>query len=254
MVPVVDCEDLVVAWHDVEYGSYVVDVPAFRRLAEGVDGPILDLGAGTGRVSLELARDGHQVVALDLDEAYMAAVAHRGRGLALEAVVGGATALPREWTGRFALIIGPSNFAQIIGPPEVRQAMLRSVSRCLRHEGTLALALFEAAPPEDFVGWDEPDLGQVNAVRLRSWTVCGELHEGGRYDLWREREARFPDGRRVTERVHSYSIWHPTLDDVIAEAAACGLDRVGKPIPIPAEADETPSSLFCFTPAGLPRA
>ena len=45
-----------VMWHDVECGSYVADLPLWRRLAAEAGGPVLDVGAGTGRVALDLAR------------------------------------------------------------------------------------------------------------------------------------------------------------------------------------------------------
>src|SRR5439155_743 len=56
-----------VIWHDVECGAYVADLPLWRELAAACEGPILDVGAGTGRVTLDLARHGHDVVALDRD-------------------------------------------------------------------------------------------------------------------------------------------------------------------------------------------
>ena len=56
-----------VIWHDVENGGYDVDLPLWRRLAQRAGGPVLDLGAGTGRVALALAEDGHDVTALDSD-------------------------------------------------------------------------------------------------------------------------------------------------------------------------------------------
>src|SRR4051794_13636473 len=55
-------------WHDIEGGCYSADLPLWRGLAAGRRGPVLDVGAGTGRVSLDLARHGHEVVALDRDE------------------------------------------------------------------------------------------------------------------------------------------------------------------------------------------
>jgi len=54
-----------VIWHDVECGAYAADLPLWRDLAISHAGPVLDVGAGTGRVSLHLAGQGHRVVALD---------------------------------------------------------------------------------------------------------------------------------------------------------------------------------------------
>jgi 2-polyprenyl-3-methyl-5-hydroxy-6-metoxy-1,4-benzoquinol methylase len=55
-----------VIWHDIECGGYDLDLPLWRELATREGSPILDVGAGTGRVALDLARRGHEVVALDL--------------------------------------------------------------------------------------------------------------------------------------------------------------------------------------------
>ena len=51
-------------WHDLECGDYADDLPLWRALAAEALGPVLDVGAGTGRVSLELAAGGVPVVAL----------------------------------------------------------------------------------------------------------------------------------------------------------------------------------------------
>jgi 2-polyprenyl-3-methyl-5-hydroxy-6-metoxy-1,4-benzoquinol methylase len=56
-----------VVWHDLECGSYRADLPLWRELAAREGDPILDVGAGSGRVALELAGAGHRVTALDLD-------------------------------------------------------------------------------------------------------------------------------------------------------------------------------------------
>ena len=48
-----------VAWHEVENGSYDADLFLWRQLADTANGPVLDLGAGTGRVAADLAARGH---------------------------------------------------------------------------------------------------------------------------------------------------------------------------------------------------
>ena len=67
-------EPVGVIWHDVECGAYDGDLALWRELADGGGGPILDLGCGTGRVALDLARRGHAVHGLDLDPELVAAL------------------------------------------------------------------------------------------------------------------------------------------------------------------------------------
>ncbi|HXD55409.1 MAG TPA: class I SAM-dependent methyltransferase [Solirubrobacteraceae bacterium] len=81
-----------VIWHDLECGAYTADLPLWRELAmaaaprDGAGARVLDIGAGTGRVALDLARAGHSVTALDIDPELLAAVSDRASGLAVETV------------------------------------------------------------------------------------------------------------------------------------------------------------------------
>jgi 16S rRNA A1518/A1519 N6-dimethyltransferase RsmA/KsgA/DIM1 with predicted DNA glycosylase/AP lyase activity len=70
-----------VIWHDVECGNYLEDLPLWRALAAETGGPILDVGAGAGRVTLDLAARGVEVVALDIDAELLEALAERAAGL-----------------------------------------------------------------------------------------------------------------------------------------------------------------------------
>ena len=80
------------AWHDVECASYAADLELWRELAAAAaPAPVLDLGAGTGRVALDLAGRGHAVTAVDSDAELVAELARRARerGLRVDSHTGG---------------------------------------------------------------------------------------------------------------------------------------------------------------------
>ena len=54
-----------------EFQGLAADIARFRGLAADVNGPILDLCCGTGRITLPLARDGCEVTAVDLSAAML---------------------------------------------------------------------------------------------------------------------------------------------------------------------------------------
>jgi SAM-dependent methyltransferase len=70
--------------YDYEYRRRRADVTFYRELAHKRGGPILELGAGSGRVTIALARDGHRVVAIDRSPEMLARL--RERVAALPAV------------------------------------------------------------------------------------------------------------------------------------------------------------------------
>ena len=102
-------------WHDIECGAYSADLPVWRALARRHAGPVLDVGAGTGRVALDLAERGHRVVALDLDEALLAELSRRADGHGIDTAVADARSF--ELGTRFGLIIVPMQTVQLLGAP-----------------------------------------------------------------------------------------------------------------------------------------
>lgn len=133
-----------VLWHDLECSGYAADLPLWERLATEAGGPVLDLGCGTGRVALHLARRGHRVVGIDVDAGLVAALNERAGGVPAEAVI--ADAREFELGERFGLAIGPMQLVQLLGGPDDIARCLDCVARQLGDGGTAAFAIVERLP------------------------------------------------------------------------------------------------------------
>ncbi len=142
------------ALYDHEYRGRRDDVRAYRTLATrllGGTGRILELGCGTGRVTVPLLRDGHEVVALDgmkpmlarLDARLARASALRAR---CRAVVGDLRMF--DVGGRFPLVIAAFNVLEHLYTRVELAACLRRVAAHLAPGGRFA---FDVQVPD--VGW-----------------------------------------------------------------------------------------------------
>ncbi len=165
------------------------DVAFWRRVASAARGPVLELGCGTGRVSLPLARAGIRLVGIDrsvpmLDRARKGAArafmrasarpAEASRGVSGRArtttpipkpesripprfVRGDIRALPFE-ARAFAMVLAPYGILQSLVRPRDLTAALASVARVLAPGGTFGIDLVPDVPK-----WREYE----NRVQLR---------------------------------------------------------------------------------------
>jgi SAM-dependent methyltransferase len=137
-----------VVWHDLECGSYRADLPLWRQLAERHGDPILDIGAGSGRVALDLARAGHRVTTLDLDSDLLGALRERAVGLEVETVCADARSFELPLRD-FALCLVPMQTLQLLSDGTERAAFLRCALAHLRPGGLLACAIVTELDPFD---------------------------------------------------------------------------------------------------------
>jgi SAM-dependent methyltransferase len=210
-----------VVWHDVECGAYDLDLPLWRELADHEGSPVLDVGAGTGRVALDLARGGHEVVALDRDPDLLAALRVRAGDLPVSTVAADAREL--DLGRRFPLIIVPMQTLQLLGGPEGRGRFLAAARDHLATGGLLAAALADALDTfdEEHDQPPLPDMIEIDGVVYASRPVAvRDLGDRAAIDRVREIVAR--DGTRtVSDDV--IELDRVDADELAAEAAALGL-------------------------------
>ena len=174
-------------WHDLECGGYAADLALWRELAGRVGGPVLDVGAGTGRVTLEVAACGHEVVAVDVAAPLLAALGCRAARLPVETVV--ADAREMRLGRRFALILVPMQTLQLFEGPAGRTAFLGRALEHLEPGGLLVAAL---ADPLDSFDDDHdmpppPDACEILGVRYSS-QLLRVVDHGARAAIHRRRE------------------------------------------------------------------
>jgi ubiquinone/menaquinone biosynthesis C-methylase UbiE len=126
------------------------DVAFWQRLAAAQDGPVLELGCGTGRIAVPLARAGVPLVGIDRSAPMLARARRRLKRARLAArarlVRGDIRQLPFRSRRGFALVIAPYGMLQSLTRERDLQATLASVARVLRPGGLFGIDLVPDLP------------------------------------------------------------------------------------------------------------
>jgi 2-polyprenyl-3-methyl-5-hydroxy-6-metoxy-1,4-benzoquinol methylase len=180
-----------VVWHDLECGSYSADLQLWRELA-GESASVLDLGAGTGRVSIYLAGRGHKVTAVDWEPSLLEVLEQRAAARKLEVETFCADVRNFTIDRQFDVVLAPMQLVQLLRGADEQRAMLRRAARRLRPGGLFAAALMdlegevvgdEYAPPT-------PDMREIESWVYSSQPVAIVLD--------RVRTAVSPEGEQQT--------------------------------------------------------
>lgn len=134
----------------VHIQGIALDVPRYRELAAARQGPVLELCCGSGRVAIPMARDGHQVVAVDASKGMLAlleanlsqedpAVAARVKSAQADV-----TSPSFSLSQRFNLIICGFNGLLLVGNRDDQLNMLSAVREHLTDDG---LFVFDVINP-----------------------------------------------------------------------------------------------------------
>jgi SAM-dependent methyltransferase len=207
------------------------DVKFWQRLAAAQEGPVLELGCGTGRITVPVARAGAQVVGIDrsaemLERGRLRLRRARLQGRAL-LVRGDIRSLPFRSRPGFKLVMAPYGILQSLTRERDLQETLASVARIVPKRGLFGIDLV-------------PDLPRWSEYEGRK-SFAGTL--GARTHLTLVESVRQDRGRRLTifdheyierrgreRRVHRFSLTFRTLSvpqmSARLEAAGFKIDAV----------------------------
>jgi SAM-dependent methyltransferase len=190
------------------------DIAFYVLACEGAAGPVIELGAGSGRIAVELARHGHRVIALDAAPAMLAQAERRARrhdvaGL-LETVVGDLREPPADLPRSDCVIAPFRTFMHLSGDDERLQA-LRAAAALLAPGGRFVFDVFE------------PTAADIRATQDR-WIA---RREGiSERPLWDAEERRLALDVRLPGRVVSMTLEWRSAEEWLGLCAAAGLEVV----------------------------
>jgi ubiquinone/menaquinone biosynthesis C-methylase UbiE len=218
--------DTYAAFYDWENAQTVRrrDVAFWQRLAAAADGPVLELGCGTGRISLPLAKRGVSLVGLDRSTPMLARARQRlARAKVLDRTLlvrGDVRALPFR-PRQFPLVIAPYGILQSLVRERDLAAALDSIAAVLRKGGRVGIDLVPDLPR-----WSEYARKTTLSGRMgRSTTVT--LVESVRQERARKLtvfDQEYVTHRRGVRRVHRFSL---TFRTVSVPGMSRRLERAG---------------------------
>jgi ubiquinone/menaquinone biosynthesis C-methylase UbiE len=189
------------------------DVKFWQGMAQRVTGRVLELGCGTGRVTIPVARTGADIVGVDRSEEMLAHARRRIKRARLANrpswVRSDIRMLPFRKSARFDLVMAPYGILQSLVREADLKATLESVSRVLSARGVFGLDLVPDLPV-----WKE----YRNRVRFQGSRKGGEsritLVESVRQDRARKLtifDQEYVERRGRHRRAHRFSLVFRTL-------------------------------------------
>jgi SAM-dependent methyltransferase len=145
-----DPYDGIARFYDHGHGGFDEDVALYEALARRVDGTVLELGAGTGRLAIALAERRLTVTAIDRSAA-MLAIARRKSGAARLRLVLGDMRSPAV-SGPFGLIVCALDTFLHLRTVDDQLATLRAARELIGPGGSLVIDL--PGPAGEWADWE----------------------------------------------------------------------------------------------------
>lgn len=179
-------------FYDLWHPSEGPDIGLWQSFAARTDRPVLEVGVGTGRVALALARAGFEVLGVDPSPAMLAVARAKAERDALEVqFVEGRLPELRLERGRYGLVLFPFDVFLSFRDPEEQATNLRAAQEAVHFDGFVILDL-----PGPALWLDPSTNGQPFLL------YSGALEDGARLEVWHVHEDDLARQERVVRMAY----------------------------------------------------
>ena len=178
-------------WHDIFYAAADPgDLDFYHGLCSASGGPILEIGVGTGRIALPLAKEGMEIVGIDLFEPMLKVAQQRALDVApLDGSLKLIQADMRDFDlkRKFPVVTIPARTLLLATTEEEQIETLCRAVQHLEDDGTMAFNLFYPDPEmladdpdEEFLleVVDKPDGGRYVLTAKNHFDLDSQLNHG----------------------------------------------------------------------------
>lgn len=136
--------DRYTSFYELELGTFLADLPFYKKYLPPPPASLLELGCGTGRLGRALAKEGHEIVGIDLSPAMLREAAnHPQTDLASAAPRYACMDMTRlAFKTKFDAIIIPYNTLNLLTTPGDLELCFRQSRELLAKNGRLLMQLF----------------------------------------------------------------------------------------------------------------
>lgn len=178
--------------YDAENSDFEPDGPYILELAKGLNGFVLELGCGTGRVTIPLAENGVKITGLDAVPGMIELAKQKANGLAIEWIV--ADVRTFQLRRKFKLIFEAGSVFHHMLTREDQEAYLAQVRKHLEDDGCLALSIFFPKPQnlassnkeEEWFTAEHPDGYEIKVSGIDKYDAIRQVKTETAYRRWKD--------------------------------------------------------------------
>lgn len=126
--------------YELQYGDYYDDISFYAKQAEQLGGKVLELGAGSGRVTIPLARRGIDITALELSPEMLRHGKEKAQGLPIRWIQGDMRQL--DMAEQFEVIIAPFNALMHLYTVADQTRAFRGIKAHLKPQGSFLFDVY----------------------------------------------------------------------------------------------------------------